>query len=43
MPEQINAYLAAGLDRHLPKPVRKPDLEALLDSYRAPQEARKTA
>ncbi|WP_300528207.1 ATP-binding protein [Maricaulis sp.] len=39
MPEQINAYLAAGLDRHLPKPVRKPDLEALIESYRAPQEA----
>jgi signal transduction histidine kinase/CheY-like chemotaxis protein len=39
MPEQINAYLAAGLDRHLPKPVRKPDLEALIESYRTPQEA----
>lgn len=39
MPEQINAYLASGLDRHLPKPVRKPDLEALIESYRAPQEA----
>jgi CheY-like chemotaxis protein len=39
MPEQINAYLAAGLDRHLPKPVRKPDLEALIESYRTPQES----
>ncbi|MBR9824395.1 MAG: response regulator [Alphaproteobacteria bacterium] len=43
MPDQINAYLKAGLDRHLPKPVRREDLEALLERYREPEDLRRSA
>jgi len=34
MSEDVDSYLSAGFDAHLPKPIRRADLEALLQTIR---------